>query len=141
MQELLFHSMPMVPGKYLTTGASYVLSPEKITFISQQLDRFMPNQKPFLKAGYSIRHLADDISVPAYQLSAYLNRQKGMNFNDYLNSFRVRYCKELMQQGLVEQLNLHGLALSCGFHNRNTFTTAFKKFTGLTPSGYSKSGE
>jgi AraC-like DNA-binding protein len=26
----------------------------------------------------------------------------------------------------------------CGFNNRNTFTVAFKKFTGNTPSDYVK---
>lgn len=102
------------------------------------MHQFMHEQKPFLRFGYSIRDLSDDIDVPSYQLSAYLNREVGLNFNDFLNQFRVRYCEELMQGGLVDQLNLKGLALKCGFSNRNTLTTAFKKFTGFTPSVYTR---
>ena len=115
---------------------TYELSSERIDYIIDRLERLMPEEKPFLKYRYAIRNLAEDIQVPAYQLSAYLNQKAGMKFNDYLNKFRVNYCEHLIQTGIMEQLNLKGLALHCGFKNRNTFASAFKKFTGSTPSRY-----
>lgn len=115
---------------------TYELSRERIDYIITRLEKLMPEEKPFLKYRYAIRNLADDIQVPAYQLSAYLNQKAGMKFNDYLNKFRVNYCEHLIQAGIMEQLNLKGLALHCGFKNRNTFASAFKKFTGRTPSSY-----
>jgi len=121
-----------------TSIHSYVLTKERIRFISAQLFPFMHEKKPFLRFRYSIHTLANDIDVPAYQLSAFINRELGLNFSDYLNQFRVRYCEQLMHDGLVCQMNLKGLALECGFHNRNTLTNAFKKFTGCTPSSYQK---
>jgi AraC-like DNA-binding protein len=121
---------------YLKPAYYYLLSQDRIEFIDNKLHTFMNEQKPYLKFRYAIRDLAEDIGVHAYQLSAYLNRQIGLNFNDYLNQFRVRHCEELMRTGLVSKLNLKGLAFRCGFNNRNTLTTAFKKFTGLTPSEY-----
>ncbi len=131
--------------KYLTfqvkhpkTDYTYTLTPAQIENIKDHLFRFMESNKPFLKFGYGIRDLANDIQIPSYQLSAYLNREVGMNFNDFLNQFRVRYCEDLMLSGVVGQLNLKGLALKCGFNNRNTLTTAFKKFTGFTPSMYTR---
>ncbi len=96
----------------------------------------MQESRPFLKLRYTIRSLALDIQVESYQLSAYLNREKQVRYNDYLNQFRVHYCEDLIQKGMVNDLNMKGLALTCGFQNRNTLTTAFKKFTGQTPSGY-----
>lgn len=117
---------------------SYELTAERIENISEQLHKFVLEKEPFLQFGYSIRDLAEDIDIPAYQLSAFINRELGLNFNDYLNQFRIRYCEELIQKGMVSQLNLKGLALKCGFTNRNTLTTAFKKFTGFTPSRYLK---
>jgi AraC-like DNA-binding protein len=98
----------------------------------------MHEKKPFLRLRYSIHALADDINIPSYQLSAYLNRELGLNFTGYMNLFRVRYCKDLIQKGHIHRLNLKGLALACGFYNRNTLTTAFKRFTGFTPSYYQK---
>ena len=120
------------------THHSSNLNPEKSKQIIKQLGDLMEQQRPFLNERYNIKSLADELKIQQYQLSAFLNRQMGMNFNDYLNQHRVRYCKELIQKGVAENLNLKGLANKCGFHNRNTFTTAFKKFTGYTPSDYTR---
>ncbi|HEY8897676.1 MAG TPA: AraC family transcriptional regulator [Niastella sp.] len=122
-----------------TNFTTYTIPPEKAHDISERLQQFMCKEKPFLRYRYSIKTLADDIQVQAYQLSAYLNQEKRLRFNDYLNRFRIEYCENLIQEGLVKDLNMRGLALICGFQNRNTLTSAFKKFTGLTPSRYTKS--
>jgi AraC-like DNA-binding protein len=130
------HSFRLESENYLKPAYYYLLSQDRIEYIDSKLQTFMDEHKPYLKFRYAIRNLAEDIGVHAYQLSAYLNREVGLNFNDYLNQFRVRHCEELMRTGLVDKLNLKGLAFRCGFNNRNTLTTAFKKFTGLTPSEY-----
>ena len=117
---------------------SYVLSPERNLHIHQQLNSFMMEKEPFLRLEYSIAELAKDLDIPSYQLSAYINRTIGLNFNEYINRFRVWHCEELIQNGLAEEFNMKGLALKCGFCNRNSLTSAFKKFTGFTPSHYQK---
>jgi AraC-like DNA-binding protein len=139
MQSILFRVLPPIQEKDVASCYSYCLSQDKIDSIGNELKRFMLDQKPFLRTGYCIRELATEIRIPAYQVSAYINQHLGMNFNDYFNWFRVRHCQDLMQKGLVNRLNLRGLAYRCGFNNRNTLTTAFKKFTGVTPSEYSRS--
>lgn len=128
---LSFFKQPKLKSK---NGHSLNFSPDKI----RQMTEFMESKQPFLQIGYSIRSLASELNVPSYQLSAFLNRQLGVNFNDYLNRFRVRYSQELIREGLAQSLNLKGLSKKCGFNNRNSFTTAFKKFTGHTPSDYVK---
>lgn len=138
MKGQLLNFMALPAGRVIRVGNSYLLTQDKVEDIANRLQHFIQEQRPYLKFGYSIRDLASDIQVPAYQLSAYLNRQVGLNFNDFLNQFRVRYCEDLIKNGLDGQLNLKGLAFKCGFSNRNTLTTAFKKFTGSTPSSYSK---
>lgn len=138
MQPNLLPPLSPVPEKQLLQNVPYFLTPEKIRTIGGLLDYFMQEKKPFLQTGYSIRDLGDDLGIPSYQLSAFINQWLGMNFNEYFNWFRVKHCQELMDNGDTEQLNLRGLAYLCGFNNRNTLTTAFKKFTGQTPSVYSK---
>jgi YesN/AraC family two-component response regulator len=120
------------------TFNTQVLSAEKASDISERLNQLMYSEKPYLQYRYSLKRLANDIHVHAYLLSAYLNHEKHLRFTDYLNQFRIEYCENLIQKGLVNDLNMKGLALSCGFQNRNTLTSAFKKFTGLTPSRYTK---
>ena len=117
---------------------SAFLNREKTALVTRQLDQLMEERQPYLIENYSLKNLADELDMHQYQLSAFLNHEIGMNFHNYLNQFRVKYCKILIEQGATQQLNLKGLASKCGFHNRNTFTTAFKKFTNFTPIEYIK---
>ncbi|MES1222208.1 MAG: helix-turn-helix domain-containing protein [Bacteroidota bacterium] len=138
MQSNLTIVFPIHREKELLPNCPYFLTYEKSKCISEALNFTMREKRPFLRMGYCIRDLGDDIGIPAYQLSAYINGVLGMNFNELLNSFRIKYCRQLIANKEADQLNLRGLARQCGFTNRNTLTTAFKKFTGLTPSKYSK---
>lgn len=101
-----------------------------------QLRILMETKNPYLRVGYSLQDLAVDIDVPAYQISAYLNQKMGVSFNDYLNHYRIQHCIERIKKGDSSLLKLEALAFECGFNNRNTFTTAFKRSTGMTPSEY-----
>lgn len=132
-------TLPASPDKGTANVTTSILSAEKVRDISERLRQYMTNEKPFLRYRYSIKNLAEAIQVQQYQLSAYLNQEKHLRFTDYLNRFRIEYCENLIQEGLVHDLNMKGLALICGFQNRNTLTTAFKKITGITPSVYTKS--
>jgi AraC-like DNA-binding protein len=114
------------------------LTPDRIHDIAFLLKTFMTDERPYLRLRYSIHQLAKDVQTPAYLLSAFINQELGVNFNDYFNLFRVRHCQVLIRECLVEEFNLRGLAHVCGFNNRNTFTSAFKKFTGMTPSDYKR---
>lgn len=114
------------------------LDDEFVTQTGMKLEQYLQDQRPFLKQGYSIKDLAEELGMPLHHLSAFINQSLGKNFNDLMNFYRILYCQELFQSGEAKSLNLHGLALKCGFSNRNTFTIAFKKCTGLTPSDYLK---
>jgi YesN/AraC family two-component response regulator len=105
-----------------------------------RLNSYMLQQKPFLKPHYKLKDLSDDLQMPLHQLSAFLNNRLGMHFTDYLNQFRIKYCEDLIKKEQPGRVNLKELVSRCGFHNRNTFTTAFKKFTGKTPSEYIRKG-
>jgi len=104
--------------------------------LSIQLEKVMRDEKPFLHADYTLKKLADTVGVPLYKLSAYINQTTGTNFSEYLNQWRIRYCLELIREKKIVNLNLHGIAAKCGFNNRNTFSSAFKRVTGKPPSVY-----
>lgn len=130
-QLLTFKKKPSNPR-------TFIFPSEKKASILKQLDDHMQLRQPYLIENYSLKALADDLNIQQLHLSALLNHELGINFNNYLNQYRVRYCKTLIQKGATRNLNSKGLASQCGFHNRNTFTTAFKKFAGCTPSDYAK---
>jgi AraC-like DNA-binding protein len=118
-------------------GTKEYMSSQQIELLKSRLEEFMQQQQPFLKPGYSIKDMSNDLDIPSYQLSGFINRNIGMHFNDFLNRYRVNYCEKLMKT-LNSKISLKELAYKCGFNNRNSFTTAFKKFTGQTPSYYAR---
>lgn len=95
-------------------------------------------QKPFLQTKYNLGQLSLESGFSRNVISAFLNQELDCCFNDYINLLRIKYCQQLIADGYANQFTLEGLAERCGFYNRNTFTSAFKKFTGATPSHYIK---
>ncbi len=82
----------------------------------------------------SLESVADAIYANRYSLSRIFSSQLGMNFNDYLNSLRIRRAIELVEKG--ERIS--SAAFEAGFNNLRTFNRAFLKLMGKTPSEYLK---
>lgn len=106
--------------------------------IAEQLNIFMASNKPFLNKGYSIHDFAKETGISVRKLSTYLNKSEQYNYSDYINRFRIEYCLQKLNKNDWQNLTLEAISIECGFHNRNSFTTAFKKSTGLNPSDYVK---
>lgn len=115
-----------------------VLNEEKMSHINVVIKEFLLEKKPFLKHGYSLKQLSEEIEVPLHHLSAFINRYYRMNFNDFINEYRVNHCKVKIQNDEWKYKKLEAIADESGFSNRNTFTAAFKKVTGQNPSEYLK---
>ncbi len=114
-------------------------SDDHIESINREMARVMQEKKPYLDGDYSLQQLADELSMPPHKLSAFINNVNGSNFNDYLNQQRIAYCLDMIASNQTDHLNINGLASLCGFNNRNTFSIAFKKMTGVSPSEYLRS--
>ncbi|MDF2190603.1 AraC family transcriptional regulator [Paraflavitalea sp. CAU 1676] len=100
------------------------------------LEALMQDSKPYLNSDYKLAQLADDLHMTIHQASAFLNQVAGHSFHDYINLQRINYSIELIKGGKMANLNMKGISERCGFNNRNSFTSAFKKFKGITPSEY-----
>jgi len=114
------------------------LTKKQLSHMKYELEFFLQRNQPFLQHSYSLQQLATSLSFPLYQLSALINQEYGTNFNDLINKYRIEHALRIIKEGKNNNLNINGLADRCGFNNRNSFTNAFKKFTGLTPSEYFK---
>lgn len=112
------------------------LSQERMDNIHAVLKEFMIEKKPFLQKRYSISQLSNDINVPQHQVSAFINSYYKMNFNDFVNQYRVAYSKVMLMNEEWKYKTLQGISAECGFGNRTTFHMAFKKATGKNPSEF-----
>ncbi len=121
----------------LGNGNMY-LSEDRIQKMDILIKEFLVGNQPFLKHGYSLKQLAEETRVPVHLLSAFINKHYKVNFNDFINEYRVNYCKIKILNDEWKYKKLEAIADESGFSNRNTFTAAFKRVTGQNPSEFLK---
>jgi two-component system response regulator YesN len=81
----------------------------------------------------SLDIIGDEIGLSPSYLSWLFKEISGMNFVDYLNSYRVKKSKELLEKS---DLSIFRIGENVGFTNTNTFIRVFKKYEGITPGKY-----
>jgi len=90
----------------------------------------------YLERNIKLQTVAEQLGVQPYILSAYINQIYRMRFNDLVNWCRIQYIKDGLIKGKWTMLTLEAVAEEAGFNNRTTFLAAFKRFTGVTPTGF-----
>jgi AraC-like DNA-binding protein len=112
---------------------------QKLEDVKKVVDQGLDKDILFLKPGYTINEFSQDIGIPVYQISKCTTHYTGMRFVDLINQKRIQYCVEKLKNGDWLNYKLEAIAIKCGFNNRNSFTNAFKKFMGTSPSEYMSS--
>lgn len=107
--------------------------------IVQKLENHMKVNEPFMDSSLSVYDLANQIDVPSRELSIAINHNLNRHFYDYVNEYRIKKAMQLFQQTSDEKLTVLEVLYEVGFNSKSSFNTAFKKFTGQTPSEYRKS--
>lgn len=105
-----------------------------VTLITQ----YMEKNKAYLDADLSLQQMAERLTIPSHQLSRIINEQFGVNFFDFVNSYRIEEVKKRIGNPKFENLSLLGIAYDSGFNSKSAFNRVFKKMEGITPSEYKK---
>lgn len=92
--------------------------------------------KLYAEPELSLTDLAKKVNTNASILSKAINKSFGMNFNDFINFYRVQAVIEKLQAGEQRSQTLLGIAYDCGFNSKATFNRAFKKVTRITPKDF-----
>ncbi|HOY15935.1 MAG TPA: helix-turn-helix domain-containing protein [Haliscomenobacter sp.] len=104
-----------------------------------QLKKLMEVDKLYLSADLTLKTLADLLDTNTKYLSQVVNHQAGLNFQQFVNYYRVDEAKRKITTDSLSNLTLYGIALQCGFKNKSTFYKVFKELTGFTPKDFVKS--
>lgn len=113
-------------------------APDETPFapLLSQLRAHMVEAQPYLNPELTLADLARQLGIGSNLLSQVINAGLGVNFNDYVNRYRVDAVKGRLAEGDARHLSLLGIALECGFNSKATFNRTFKKLTQQTPSQY-----
>lgn len=101
-----------------------------------ELKQFMESERLFLNAELSLKTVADLLKTNTKYLSQVINHQAGLNFQQFINLYRVEEAKRKIVNDSLSNLTLFGIALQCGFKNKSTFYKVFKEVTGVTPKDF-----
>ena len=103
------------------------------------LNKIMEDDKPYLDSELNLAQFSALSKIPAHCISETLNGLIDQSFNEYVNNYRVEEFKKLALKDEFKQFTILALAFEAGFKSKATFNSAFKKFTGETPSQFLKS--
>ncbi len=104
--------------------------------IGEAIDKVMLEKKLYLDPNFKISELAMASGFLSYKLSAYFKKRCNQTFNDYVNQKRIDFLVQKLNLKEYQEKTLEALANESGFQSRSTFSRAFKKFKGKTPSEY-----
>ncbi len=100
---------------------------------------YICEQQKYLDPNLSLEQVSDEMAIGISSLSKLVNTHTGGNFPDYVNNLRVTEAKKFLADESFAPYTIVAIGLECGFNSKSTFYTAFKKFTGQTPTQYRKS--
>jgi AraC-like DNA-binding protein len=119
---------------------------QKRPFLSKALEKkylnklltFMNTEKPYLVPEITLFDLSKQVSIPNRALSEIINSSLNQNFYDFINSYRVKESKRLLENQDNKHKTVLEILYAVGYNSKSSFNVAFKKYTGMTPSQFKK---
>ena len=119
-------------SKYLKTA----LSSEKKIEYKKQILNLMRENKPYLDPGITLSEFSNKVNIPSHYISQVLNSELNQNFYDFMNQWRIEESKIQLKKS--SDRTILEILYNAGFNSKASFNRAFKKHTGMTPSGFKK---
>ena len=115
------------------------LSDEDKEQLLSRIQEVMENTDEIFSPEFSLERLAMLSDSKSKYVSQVINEYYEQNFNNFLNSFRIKEaCKRMGDLDNYGNYTIEAISESVGFKSRSTFVTSFKRITGLTPSQYQR---
>ncbi|NPA44948.1 MAG: AraC family transcriptional regulator [Chlorobi bacterium] len=114
------------------------LTEEQKQELIENIISLMENEKYYRSEQFTIRDFAQELNSNRNYLSQIINEYFKTNFTNFVNEYRVKEARQLLIDGKYSQYTIEAIGNMVGFHSKGTFNSAFKKFTGVTPSFFRK---
>jgi AraC-like DNA-binding protein len=116
---------------------SNIFTPQQLSEWKIRVEQLILHEGLYKNPELSLTSLAKKLSTNASFLSKIINNGFGINFNDFINRYRVQEVKALLSDSANANITIMSLAYDAGFNSKATFNRAFKKFTGKNPKEFS----
>ncbi|WP_317164665.1 helix-turn-helix domain-containing protein [Spongiivirga citrea] len=119
-----------------TTAFTEKSSEIDMDFWKAKLLSLINDQNHYQNPRLTLSQVAKELQTNTKVISSVVNTGFEMNFNDFVNHYRIEAVKEKLARGEHQTTTLLGIAFDCGFNSKATFNRAFKKSTSLSPKDY-----
>ncbi|MEE4000277.1 AraC family transcriptional regulator [Tenacibaculum sp. FZY0031] len=111
---------------------------EKQELLVKKVTDYIILNKLYIKEDLTIVEVAKAVKKHPKTVSSAINKVRNVNFNTYINTFRIEKAKELLLSPIAQNLSIEGISNEVGFNSKSAFYAAFKKIVGTTPTLYQK---
>ena len=104
--------------------------------IKERLEEYFEKNKPYLNKKISIKEVARKLFTNKTYLSKVINENMGVNFNQFVNSYRMKEVDNLLKEDA--HIGMKELCNKSGFGCMATFVVAFRLYKGAPPAEWCK---
>ncbi len=137
--QIIRESSFITPATSANKYQKSTLSPAIKSAILSKLDELFEKEKFHLRDDASLANLAEALGATTHHVSQVLNESKQISFQELITQYRIRAAKELLKDPTQQQLKIESIATMVGYNSKSAFNTAFKRYTGQTPSEFKTS--
>ena len=105
--------------------------------IQRKLRDAMTGLQIFRDSRLTLRGLCQQIKENPHYVSQVINQDLGSDFYDFVNGHRIEGAKQAL--AVTPDRTVIEIGLAVGFNSKSTFNTAFRRYTGMTPTEYRES--
>ncbi|MBW8324468.1 MAG: hypothetical protein K0M50_06865 [Prolixibacteraceae bacterium] len=132
-----FRTLREVESAIITKTDEDELSPylKKNILNRDFFDTFMQVEKPYLNADLRITDLVDRLHVNRTYISSFINKEYGVNFSTFINTYRLQEYKALVDRPEYSKMSKSELAEMAGFNSYRSFQRTEKEVSASKKTG------
>lgn len=114
------------------------VSNDEIPELKEKLTSLFEENNIYRNPNLSLSDLSKALNIDKSIVSKFIKETYSKGFNDFINDYRVKDFKQLINEQKYSNYDLVGLAKESGFKSKATFYRVFKELEGITPNMYKK---
>ncbi|MCF8366550.1 MAG: hypothetical protein K9H16_12255 [Bacteroidales bacterium] len=103
--------------------------------IGTKVDYCMQQYRPYIIHGFNRYHLSVVTNIPETDIENFFS-QSSQPFDQYIDQWRVKYAKTLINTGKVRSMEMKTIGSLSGFSSAKKFIEAYRKIEGISPEIY-----
>lgn len=104
----------------------------------QSIRDAMEKYQLYLKPNLTIEEFAKQVGIHYREISSIINKEFNTNFFEFVNEYRVKKAKSLLQDPASADKTILDILLESGFNSKSSFHRFFKRYAGMSAADFRK---